>query len=176
VDWTVPHLTQFLIDLSSRVEATSIHLVAHSMGNHALTAALRAIRSQAAITPLFTQVVLTAPDLDAQIFERDLAPQIVDVGERTTLYASSRDEILAISKRLNAYRRAGDSDQGIIVSPGIDSIDASNVSTGLGHSTYGDVRAVVEDLSLLLAVGLPPKGRNLVARGVPPRQWWAFAP
>jgi esterase/lipase superfamily enzyme len=173
--WTVPHLAEFLRDLQEQSGATSIHLIAHSMGNQALTGALRILMADPSRQPrLFKQVVLTAPDLDAHVFERDLAPQIVGIGERTTLYASSRDEVLTISKRLNAYRRAGDAADGIVVVEGVDSIDASQVSTGLGHSAYGDVRTVVEDLSLLLRLGLPPGSRNLVARGVPPRQHWAF--
>jgi esterase/lipase superfamily enzyme len=173
--WTVPHLAEFLCDLQERSGATSIHLIAHSMGNQALTGALRLLRADARLaTNRFKQIVLTAPDLDANIFERDLAPQIVGIGERTTLYASSRDEILTVSKRLNAYRRAGDAAEGIVVVDGVDSIDASEVSTGLGHSVYGDVRTVVEDLSLLLRLGLPPGSRNLITRGVPPKRHWAF--
>jgi esterase/lipase superfamily enzyme len=173
--WTVPHLAEFLRDLQEQSGATSIHLIAHSMGNQALTGALRMLRAErSSETGFFKQVVLTAPDLDAHVFERDLAPQIVGIGERTTLYASSRDEVLSVSKRLNAYRRAGDAGEGIVVVEGVDSIDASQVSTGLGHSAYGDVRTVVEDLSLLLRLGLAPGKRNLVARGVPPKQHWAF--
>jgi esterase/lipase superfamily enzyme/predicted Ser/Thr protein kinase len=173
--WTVPHLMEFLRDLQEHSGATCIHLIAHSMGNQALTGALRLLREDAARrSRFFKQVVLTAPDLDAHVFERDLAPRIVGIGERTTLYASSRDEVLTISKRLNAYRRAGDAAEGIVVVEGVDSIDASQVSTGLGHSSYGDVRTVVEDLSLLLRLGLPPGSRNLVARGSPPKQHWVF--
>lgn len=114
--WTVPHLPEFLRDLREHSGATCIHLIAHSMGNQALTGALRLLRADAAPqSRLFRQVVLTAPDLDAHVFERDLARQIVGIAERTTLYASSRDEVLVVSKRLNAYRRAGDAGDGIVV-------------------------------------------------------------
>src|SRR5207249_657847 len=42
-DWSADHLRAFLQDLSARTGATTIHLVAHSMGNRVLTQALRAM-------------------------------------------------------------------------------------------------------------------------------------
>jgi hypothetical protein len=42
-EWTVEHLRWFLEDVSARSGAEMIHLVAHSMGNRALTYALRQI-------------------------------------------------------------------------------------------------------------------------------------
>jgi esterase/lipase superfamily enzyme len=177
VAWTARHLSGFLTELSQNLAApAAIHLIAHSMGSDALTAALLAIRAQIPAGPEpFAQLVLTAPDLDAAVFERDLGPQLIGTASRTTLYASSRDEVLSISKRLNAHRRAGDSDDGIVLVPGMDSIDASNVSTGFGHSVFGDVRSVVEDIATLLTTGLGPTDRNLLPQGLPPKRWWAFA-
>ena len=39
--WTVPHLKQFLIELHRSSGAENIHLIAHSMGNRAITSALK---------------------------------------------------------------------------------------------------------------------------------------
>src|SRR6266436_2600224 len=60
------------------IAAATIHLIAHSMGNRVLVAALHdiALQSQASDAavrlPLFHHVVLTAPDIDADTF-RELA-------------------------------------------------------------------------------------------------------
>src|SRR5581483_4228092 len=40
IEWTVPQLTVFLTELAQAAGATTIHLVAHSMGNRALVKAL----------------------------------------------------------------------------------------------------------------------------------------
>ncbi len=59
VAWTVPHLVEFLSGVAERSGATSVHLIAHSMGNRALTAALRElamVRKDAG--PRFHEVVL----------------------------------------------------------------------------------------------------------------------
>jgi len=172
-EWTVPHLVEFLKELRTRFEGQTIHLVAHSMGNQAMTAALRILARDPDVGKTFKQVVLTAPDLDAATFLRDIAPEIISTAERTTLYASSRDEVLRAAKKLHAGRRAGDTTDGIVIVKGMDSIDATDVDTGLGHSYVGDVRSVVDDISQLLRNGLPPPQRNLRRRGTPPQEYWA---
>jgi hypothetical protein len=57
--------------------------------------------------PRFGQIVLTAPDVDADSF-RILARNFRLISERTTLYASASDEALALSKQYQGYQRAGD--------------------------------------------------------------------
>ena len=111
VVWTVPHLKEFLLGVARQSGAKSVHLVAHSMGNRALTSALRELALELkADCPRFHEVVLTAPDIDADVFRRDLAPAIVGVADRVTLYASSNDEALIASQgrsRLSAGGRVG---------------------------------------------------------------------
>jgi esterase/lipase superfamily enzyme len=162
VAWTVSHLKEFLTDVARRSGAQSVHLIAHSMGNRALTAALQTldyeVKSQ---IPKFGQVVLTAPDIDADIFRRDIAPAIVRMANRVTLYASSNDEALMLSKQIHGYPRAGDSGTGMLVIPGIDTIDVSSVDTSLiGHSYYGSNHTVLEDLWDLLHESRPPAQRQ----------------
>ena len=50
--------------------------------------------------------------------------------DRVTLYASSSDEALALSKQVHGYPRAGESGDQLVVVPGIDTIDVSAVNTG----------------------------------------------
>ena len=177
VVWTVPHLKDFLVDIARRSGAQSVHLIAHSMGNRALTAALQSMTYEIQGTmPHFRQVILTAPDIDAEIFSRDLAPAVVRTAERVTLYASSNDEALALSKQLHGYRRAGDSGDGLLVIPGIDTIDVSSVDTSLlGHSYYGDNHTVLQDLWDLLHEAKPPAQRPwLHAKELGKLMYWVF--
>jgi esterase/lipase superfamily enzyme len=161
VVWTVPHLKQFLVDVSRRSGAESIHLIAHSMGNRALTSALRELCYELdAACPKFHEVVLTAPDVDADVF-RDLAPAVLKTARRVTLYASSNDEALQLSKRVHGYARAGESGAQLVVVPGMDTIDVSAVDTSfLGHSYYGNNRTVLADLFELLGPEKPPAERK----------------
>ncbi len=178
VAWTVPHLKDFLIGVAERSGAKSVHLIAHSMGNRALTAALQSLtyEMKQRAEPMFRQVVLTAPDIDADIFRRDIAPAITQIADRVTLYASSNDEALVLSKQVHGYPRAGDSGEGMLVIPGIDTVDVTSVDTSLlGHSYYGSNHSVLEDLWDLLHESKPPAQRNwLRSAKIGQLVYWVF--
>jgi esterase/lipase superfamily enzyme len=95
----------------------------------------------------------------------------------TTLYASENDVALSASKKLQAYRRAGDTSGGVVIVPGIESVDVSAVDTDfIGHFYYGDNRSVLSDMFLILTQGLPASKRpTLRPEGKPPKQFWRFA-
>lgn len=177
VVWSVPHLKAFLTEIAKKSSAKSVHLIAHSMGNRALTAALREMHFELdAKCPKFQQVVLAAPDVDAEVFRRDLAPAMLKTAQRVTLYASSDDEALAVSKKVHGYARAGESGDNLVVLPGMDTIDVSNVENSmLGHSYYGDNRSVLADLFELLLENKPPNQRQwLQAMGEGAGRYWSF--
>lgn len=177
VTWAVPHLKTFLLNVARESGATSVHLIAHSMGNRALTAALREMHYELDDQcPKFRDVILTAPDIDADVFRRDLAPAMVQTAERVTLYASSNDEALVLSKKVHGYPRAGDSGDGLVAVQGIDTIDVSAVDTSLlGHSYYGNNRSVLGDLYELLNKGTPPDARTyLRPMQLGEVQYWVF--
>jgi esterase/lipase superfamily enzyme len=161
VAWTQPHFKAFLLAVAQQSGATSIHLVAHSMGNRALTSVLEEISEEMRdSTHLFRQVVLAAPDIDADTFREEIAPAIVKTADRVTLYASSLDEALALSKRVHGYPRAGESGDQLVVVPGVDTIDVSAVDTGLiGHDYYTDSSGVIADLVDVIQGALPPQKR-----------------
>jgi len=162
VVWTVMHLKQFLCDVARQSGAKAVHLVAHSMGNRALTSALRELAmEQRDKCPKFHEVILTAPDIDAEVFRRDLAPAIVNTADRVTLYASSNDEALVASRTVHGYRRAGESGDKIMVVPGVDTVDVSDVDTSfVGHSYYGSNTTVLADLFELMQGSKPPDERK----------------
>ena len=178
VVWTVPHLKQFLASVSERTGATRIHLIAHSMGNRALTSALARMSYELKEeqTPLFHEVILTAPDIDAEIFRNDIAPAITKTARRVTLYASSNDEALVASKKIHGYPRAGESGEGIVVAQGIDTIDVSALDTSLlGHSYYGDNETVLIDLAQLLHEEKSPDLRSRLKERFSDRlRYWIF--
>ena len=138
--WTTTHLKQFLLELVNESGARSINVVAHSMGNRPMTAAMEQIRWQRdeeQATP-FDRIVLAAPDVDADRFRRDLAPSLLQVSKQVTLYASSDDQALIVSKQVHGYPRAGESGMNIVVVPGVETIDVSGLDLSLlGHSYYG---------------------------------------
>ena len=99
----------------------------------------------------FGEILLIAPDLDRDIFERDVAPAIVQSPSRVTLYVSSVDVPLRISKSVNLYPRVGDASEEPFIFHGIDTIDASNVAdVTIGHSYYRESPEVLKDLYYLL--------------------------
>ena len=178
-DWTVPHLKDFLLELATRAGADSISIIAHSMGNRAMTAAMRQISQHPTLdnTPPFDQIVLAAPDIDADHFRRDCAPALVKVANQVTLYASSDDQALIASRKVNGYPRAGDSGSNIVIVPGIETIDVSGTDLSLlGHSYYGDNESMLRDLYDVVRTRLPaPKRKSLIQRTTGPLVYWQLA-
>ncbi|WP_254511352.1 alpha/beta hydrolase [Anatilimnocola floriformis] len=178
VSWSAPHLREFLLDLVHNTDARAINLVAHSMGNRALTTALREIdlqlRNEAR---LFNQVVLAAPDIDADDFRDNIAPAIQRTAKQVTLYASAHDRALAASRLIHRNARAGDTSEGLVLVPGVVTIDVSNIDGGpWGHSYYGASDPVLRDLHLLLT-SLPPERRTwLNMKELDGQTYWAFKP
>ena len=177
VAWTVPHLKDLLVGVARQSGAKSVHLIAHSMGNRALTSALRELAmEQKAECPKFREVVLTAPDVDADLFRRDLAPAIAGIASRVTLYASSNDEALVASRIVHGYRRAGESGERVVVVPGVDTVDVSEVDTSLiGHSYYGSNSSVLADLFELMQGSKPADQRMwLSSMRLGAMKYWKF--
>ncbi|TWU37066.1 alpha/beta hydrolase [Novipirellula artificiosorum] len=178
-EWTITHLKQFLTDLAEQSGAKSINVVAHSMGNRAMTAAMQQIQWQRdeASPPPFDRIVLAAPDVDADRFRRDLAPALLKVSNQVTLYASSDDQALVASKKVHGYPRAGESGANIVVVPGVETIDVSGIDLSLlGHSYYGDNESMLRDLYELVRVRLPAAQRRmLMARREGELIYWQLA-
>jgi esterase/lipase superfamily enzyme len=178
--WTTPHLKQFLLELAESSGAESINVVAHSMGNRPTTQALveigwqREMEAKSDELPVFDRVVLAAPDVDADRFRRDLAPELVEVAEQVTLYASSDDQALIASQKVHGYPRAGESGENMVVVPGIETVDVSGIDLSLlGHSYYGDNQSMLHELYELVRARLPaPRRQLLVARRRGEQIYW----
>ncbi len=176
IDWTSAHLEAFLETVAAQSHATTVHLIAHSMGNRALTRALAAIASRHPVPPMFKEVFLAAPDIDVGVF-RQLAATFPTAATHVTLYASSKDKAILASERIHDYDRVGDSTH-ICVVPNIDTIDATAVDTSLiGHSYYGDNRSILSDMFQVMRTGAPP-GQRFGMHVMTAQQvtYWAFVP
>ena len=177
IEWGQANLKSFLVDFFSRSDAESIYLIAHSMGNRALTRATAAFLAEnPAFRSRLKEVILTAPDIDADVFKRDIAPGLAASGRPVTLYASSDDLALVASKRVHGYPRAGDSGRGLVLVPGVETVDATKVDTSLlGHSYFADTRSVLSDLFNLIHNGQRASQRfGLETIETPEGRYWAF--
>ena len=155
IEWAQANLRGFLEEFLMRSDAQNVYLIAHSMGNRALTRALASLLTdKPTLRSRLKEVILTAPDIDADVFKRDIAPALTATGRPVTLYASSKDLALVASKKVHGYPRAGDSGRGLVVVPGVETIDATYVDTSLlGHSYFAETRSVLSDMFYLIRNG-----------------------
>jgi esterase/lipase superfamily enzyme len=179
IEWSTPNFKRFIVMIAEQTGAMTVHLIAHSMGSRAIARALDSVVSQRGkqSSRLFNQVILAAPDIDAGVF-RNLAEAVRTAAERTTVYASSNDGALSLSKRFHGYARAGDAGANLTVIEGIDTIDASTVDTSLlGHSYYAERSSVIADLFELMVSRRPPRERfYLRERKRDGLIYWEFRP
>lgn len=145
-------LTLFLEDLVAQSGARTIHIIAHSMGNRALTDALEliALRKAPIEAPLFDQVIFAAPDVDQGLFAHVL-PTIRPLAKRLTLYASNQDWALVASRKLHGNApRAGQGGDDLIEIPVIDTIDMSELGEDmLAHSYVANDQSAILDIATL---------------------------
>ena len=174
--WSVTHIEQFFNDVLTRARAKRVHLIAHSMGNQGLIDALNtmALRRGGNGPPLFENIILSAPDFDAELFQQQVAHNTITLAKRWTLYSSKKDGVLNISTSFNSSWRLGLSPVTIV--PGMDIIDASEVevtpwSLPESHSYFASKQTVVDDIIATLK-GVTPARRNLLSRTKSGSTYW----
>ncbi|WP_435138550.1 alpha/beta hydrolase [Pseudopelagicola sp. nBUS_19] len=173
-------LFRFLEELNEKSGADTIHLVAHSMGNRALTDALEllALSSNAADQPepMFGQVFFAAPDVDADLF-REMVGTIRPLAERLTLYASENDWALAASRKLHGSApRAGQAGEGILVENEFDTVDMTNLGEDmLAHTYFANDSSALSDIVSLLWQNSDPENRcGLEGNGTESTTVWKY--
>jgi len=175
IDWTIPHFERFLHIVAEQTGAKTLFLVAHSMGNRVLSGALKSIADKGqTLRPELKEIVMAAPDIDAEVFEQ-LAAAIRTTGVHFTIYESSKDLALQASHFVHNVVRLGDSTPTVHIFDGYDVIDASNVETGfLGHSYVMESASIVTDIFELFKgtnTALRPRLSPLMLNGKP---YWSF--
>ena len=155
-------LERLLDFLQKDSSVDEIDVLAHSMGNWVTMEALRqmAIRDRA-IAPKIKTVMLAAPDVDIDVFRR----QIIEIGPKRpafTLFASRDDGALAASERVwGDVPRVGAVDpqaepyKTLFREARINVIDLTGVKSDdrLGHSTFAESPEVVRSIGLRIAQG-----------------------
>ncbi|TWI69075.1 esterase/lipase superfamily enzyme [Pseudoduganella lurida] len=177
IEWTQARLLGFLVDFLERTTAEHVYLLAHSMGNRAMTRAAAALIDQRPdLAGRLREIILTAPDIDAEVFRRDIAPALAAAGNPVTLYASSADSALEVSQRMHGYPRAGDSGDGLVVVPGVETVDASKVDTSfIAHSYFAQRRSALADMYYLITRRLRAAERfGLHPVDGPAGRYWTF--
>ncbi|MGD8220016.1 alpha/beta hydrolase [Pseudomonas thivervalensis] len=174
VEWSEPALYNFLVDHLSNPKIEQTFLIAHSMGNRAVLSSLARLKLERPdLRYKLKEVVLAAPDVDAEQFVDIIVPKIADPKTPVTLYASNRDKALQTSKSLHYYKRAGDVPEVIKVFGGVEFIDASAVKTDfLNHSYVSESRSVISDILDLFGGSRPASRSGLRVRDAQVGQYW----
>jgi esterase/lipase superfamily enzyme len=159
-------LREFVDLIAKESGAKEVHLIAHSMGADPLLEVLRDIqRTEPQVAkagrPRFGEIILAAPDITRESFEL-IAAQITGLRRGMTLYASSSDRAMTVSR----WTRLGESPAGyvpasgpVVVPGAADTIDISSLDTSffaLNHSTFADREALLGDIRRLISSGLRP--------------------
>jgi esterase/lipase superfamily enzyme len=165
-----------LIDELSQLPATDIYVVAHSMGNRIVGHALQARADKGKVIKNLRELLLAAPDINADVFRTVIAPKLAAMqGTRTTVYASSSDLALKASKVVHGFRRVGETTGGVLIFPGVETIDASGASAslkGYGHFYVVDSPSVVKDIRTVIETRGTAKLRGLSELGASPNVYW----
>jgi esterase/lipase superfamily enzyme len=165
-----------MLDDISRLDIDNVYIVAHSMGNRIVGSALASRVQSNKDVGKIREILLAAPDINAQIFKTEIAPQLQAMrSAHKTIYASSRDLALAASKVVHGFRRVGESTNGVLTFPGMETIDASQTAPmvrAFGHSYVLDSVSVLHDVEDILVWQRSMAQRTVAPVGVPPDEYW----
>jgi esterase/lipase superfamily enzyme len=168
---------QVLDDLS-RLPVDDIYIIAHSMGSRVVSQVLKSRVDNRKPTGKISDLLLAAPDINAQLFREVIAPRLKTLnGTLTTVYASSTDLALRASKAVHGYARVGETVHGVFVFPGLDTVDASRAVMSVrafGHSYLTDSAAVLNDIRSIVSQRLSAKQRGLAQIGSSPNIYWSL--
>ncbi len=177
MEWSVPLLARVIQELGEQLAPDKIRLVAHSLGSRGAIFALEWLSRTLSRRPLVGDLVLLAPDFDAQSF-LDRLPGLVPLTDAVTLYASGTDTPLRVSRQLSGYPRLGEAGEFLTVADGMETVDVSPAGRYemLGHEYFYFHPQVSMDLANLLvtgkAAGKRPGLRPVAREG---RSYWALS-
>jgi esterase/lipase superfamily enzyme len=168
-----------LLRLVRRDAAVSkVYVVVHSLGNRILLDALAHLPEKD-IT--LTEIIMAAPDIARENFVGRLNA-LKNAAKGLTLYASSADKAMLISRVKAGGVRAGDiPEMGPVVSPGMDTIDVTALGDdpfSLNHSVFSSNRSLIDDIGRLIRTGArPPGDRSPQLEPMPqsgPTRYWRY--
>lgn len=177
VQLAIEPFQRFLHLVADRTGLEEVHVISHSMGNQLVAFALRemAVEGERIAALENAQLVLAAPDIDAEVFRTRFAEHLPKLFKRVTLYVSDKDRALRKARQLRDRRpRAGEAIGGLLDQrfERIEIIDASSLDTDfLSHSYYANNDSVRSDMFCLITAGVGAARRPLLELEAPS---WRF--
>lgn len=164
---TVPKIRQFLKLVLDECKPDKLHIICHSMGSELFSEVLADVADDN--SGRIDQIILAAPDIDADSFTKEIVPHFEGVGTRLTIYVSERDRALLASRYVNRFPGGSISErlgarirEELYGLPRIDQVNASDVDTSVtGHLYYGDKSEILGDIRGAL-MGIPAEKRELI--------------
>ncbi len=152
-------------DFIARLQSNNIvpNIAVHSMGHQIVLPALAQLGAKNPQVQYVNELVLSAPDFNAQSF-KDLSANIKTTAKRITIYCSYNDKAMTASKLVNSGDRLGACN----ANRDFDVINVSLLNTansGLGHSYYSS-KEVLSDVVQLL-IGISADKRFFVSKSDP---------
>jgi esterase/lipase superfamily enzyme len=158
-----------------------VDVIAHSMGNLVVLDALSNY-ARTSNPVKIGQLIMAAPDVDKDQFLQ-MEPEVRKITKGMTLYASSADKALALSRVPARVPRAGDVPaDGPIILPDMETIDVTAIGDeifGLDHNVFASNRSIIDDIKLLITLGMrPPRLAQIRAIPDPPSlpRYWRYVP
>ncbi|WP_460608144.1 alpha/beta hydrolase [Hymenobacter terrigena] len=186
-EWAQDDFKTFLLDFLTRTNAQQVYIIAHSMGNRLVARAMRDVLvERPELATKVQELILAAPDIDAAVFNRNIAPVLERSRIHTTLYASNGDKALKASRLAHGrYARLGLVEGQVpYTMRGMETIVASEadpealgLNFGLGHSYIAEVPLVLTDLGGLIVGGKRPEQRpSLTKMSAGGQSYWNLKP
>jgi esterase/lipase superfamily enzyme len=170
-------LEGFIRDVLDRAKPDKLFILAHSMGARGTSLALsRLAKTRPDLRQKVAALVLAAPDIQQEVFRRDVGPGLARLAAGVTTYSSSRDKALMVSHVVNGRPALGDARGGPFLLPPMQMVDVSAIDTDwLGHSAYGNEAPLLADIRAIVNNVVPPRaGLQRRARGR--SHYWAYMP
>ena len=161
------------------IEPERLWLVANSMGAQVVVDAFTHLYAEADLADADTEIediVLTAPDVDHEQFDRQFKREIAALAKDLTVYVSSNDRALVLSRLVNRAKRRGEStltrdqlDEAVKISELIDEdeklvtlVDVTPINrTRNFHNFSLETPEFFDDLYLRLSNDDDPQSRRL---------------
>jgi esterase/lipase superfamily enzyme len=153
VEWSVPLLAETVEALGVLLGPGRTRILAHSLGSRGAIFALEWLEGSVA-APAVGELVLLAPDFDAQSFRSHL-PRLARLAGGISLYASASDTPLKVSEQLHGAPRLGQGGALRTVVAGLETVDVSHAGGYpiMGHEYFYRHPRVLGDLARLLGTG-----------------------
>lgn len=168
---------RLLIDyLADNTDARKIHLISHSAGGRVVIQALyeNALAQAKLSNTKVGEVLLIASDYSSTLLGIAISQGIANQAEQTTIYVSSNDTALGVSKFLFKLERLGQWQEGDATSKSliqffddsnlrvVDVTSADKLRADHGHSYFRSSPWVSSDVVATLRLGLRPDQRGLI--------------